>query len=220
MKNLSQHQISKALRILYPFWMIIGMFGLMYVPSVLFVDGNTIETAQNIKSNEMLFRLGIVARLITQLFVIIIPILLYMLFESYNRFLAVFMLVFNLVSVPIAMYAEVHSLQALVLLDNPDQMMQHIDMNWFSINIASIFWGLWLFPLGLLAMNSGYFPKIIGYCLLIGGVGYLLGSFFQILLPEANSFYSFTEILTIGEVIFIIWLIIKGPKLERTTEIT
>lgn len=220
MKNLSQHQTSKVLRILYPLWMIIGMFGLMYVPSVLYVEGNAIETAQNIKSNEMLFRLGIIAKLITQLLVIIIPILLYHLFESYNRLLAVFMLVFNLVSVPIAMYAEVHNLEALELLDSPIQMMEHIHMNWVSLNIASIFWGLWLFPLGLLAMNSSYFPKFIGYCLLIGGVGYLLGAFSKILVPEADSFYSFTEILTIGEVIFILWLIIKGPKLERKTETT
>ena len=86
-------------------------------------------------------------------------------------------------------------------------------MNQLGLVIAFIFWGLWLFPLGSLAIKSGYFPKLIGYCLYIGGVGYLLGAFITILEPSLDVFYEITEILTIGEVLFILWFVIKGAKL-------
>jgi hypothetical protein len=213
METKSLKRISFTLRILYPIWMIIGVLALMYIPSLYFVKDNPIETVQNIRSNEHLFRLGILANIITQLFAVFIPILLYRLFESVNRFQAMLMLILNLIAVPIVMYGEVHSLQALSLLDNPELMMEHLKMNQLGLVIAFIFWGLWLFPLGSLAIKSGYFPKLIGYCLYIGGVGYLLGAFITILEPSLDVFYEITEILTIGEVLFILWFVIKGAKL-------
>jgi len=212
MENKSLLRISLALRILYPIWMIIGMFALMYIPSLFFVKDNPVETAHNIKSSESLFRLGILANIITQLFAIFIPILLYWLFESVSRSQALLMLVLNLIGVPLAMYGSVHYLQVLTMLDNPEQMMKHIHMSQFGITIAYIFWGLWLFPLGALLMKSRFFPKIISYCLYIAGIGYVIGAFSAIILPDLEYLNDITEVLTIGEVIFILWFVIKGIK--------
>ena len=52
--------ISIALRIIYPIWALVGMFGILYVPSQLVVQGDPLSTAQNIEANELLFRAGIV----------------------------------------------------------------------------------------------------------------------------------------------------------------
>jgi hypothetical protein len=38
--------------------------------------------------------------------------------------------------------------------------------------IASLFFGLWLLPLGYLVIKSGYFPKPLGVLLIIGGIAY------------------------------------------------
>ena len=50
--------------------------------------------------------------------------------------------------------------------------------------IASIFWGLWLFHLGYLIFKSGLLPKVLGIFLLVGCFGNLIISqvifFFQI----------------------------------------
>jgi len=213
MEIITLRRISLTIRILYPFWMIIGMVALMYIPSFFYVTDNPAETARNIRSNETLFRLGILANLTTQLLAIIIPILLYWLFSSVSRSQAQLMLLLNLIGVPIAMYGNVHMLQAITMLERPDQMMEHINMSHFGITIAYIFWGLWLFPLGSLSIRSGYFPKIIGYFLYIAGIGYLIGALFAILFPDVAHVSDITEILTIGEVLFILWIVIKGPKL-------
>lgn len=210
MMNLSLAQVSRSLRISYPLWMIVGMYGLMYVPSEIYLMGSAVETAQNIQSNEFFFRSGIAARLVTQLFGILIPVLLFMLFKAHDRMTASFMLMFSLLGVPISMMAEAFCLTALTVVDSPELMMSYLDLSRDALDVASIFWGLWLFPIGMLAKNSGFFPKWIGYALLLAGVGYLLGAFLKILFPEADMMFSITEWLTIGEVVFILWFVIRG----------
>lgn len=215
MKTLSLRKISLTIKILYPLWMVIGMLALMYIPSLFYVKDNPIETSANIKSNEIIFRLGIVANIITQLLAILIPILLYWMFKSVSSTKAQLMLILNLVAIPIAMYGNVHLLEAIELLDRPEEMMRHIKMSHYGITIAYIFWGLWLFPLGSLAITSGYFPKVMGYALYVAGIGYLFGAFTAIVFPEMLLISEVMEALTIGEVIFILWFVIKGPKMVK-----
>lgn len=215
MENLTQRKAVTILRILYPIWMIFGIFSIMYVPSVLIVSGDPATTATNILSNTFLFRAGIVGSLITQLIFIFTALLLYKLFERVNKNQSLLMIVLALVSVPIAMLNTLNRIAALLSLENPQQMMFFLDLNAQGIIIASIFWGLWLFPLGYLIYRSGYFPRIIGVFVIIGGIGYTLGSFIELLLPNFKGLLSTLEIMTFGEIVFIIWLLVKGAKLAE-----
>lgn len=213
--NISQHQTLTFLRILYPVWMIFGMFSILYVPSVLIVQGDAATTATNIISNEFLFRAGITGSLMTQLIFIFAALLLCKLFAPVNKIYSILMAVLALVSVPIAMVNELNNLAALQLLKNPQDLMLYLTLHKQGIVIASIFWGLWLFPLGYLIYKSGYFPKIIGIAVVIGGIGYTLGSFTELLIPNLKTLLSTFEIMTFGEVIFLGWLIFKGANVNE-----
>lgn len=215
MENISQHQTVTILRFLYPIWAIMGAFSIMYVPSALIVPGNAATTASNIISNEFLFRAGIAGSLITQLIFIFAALFLYKLFEQVNKNQSLLMVILALISVPIAMLNTLNSVAALLSLKNAEQMMFFLDLNAQGIIIASIFWGLWLFPLGYLIYKSGYFPKIIGISVIIGGIGYTLGSFMKLLMPNLGLFLSLLEIMTFGEIIFLVWLLIKGAKFPQ-----
>ena len=204
--------ISIALRIIYPIWALVGMFGILYVPSQLVVQGDPLSTAQNIEANELLFRAGIVGSLVTQLLFIVVVLLLYRLFEDVSKNQSLVMVVFSLVSVPISMLNSLNRIAALDEIHNLDQMMFFLNMNSEGITIASIFWGLWLFPLGYLIYNSVYFPKFIGVMVLIGGVGYTISSFTRILFPNQELLLTICEFMTMGEIIWILWLVIRGPK--------
>jgi hypothetical protein len=193
--------------------MVIGMFSLLYVPSILIVPGDATATASNIKSNELLFRAGIAGSLVTQLLFIFAALFLYRLFEPVNKNHSLLMVVLALISVPIAMLNTLNRIGALILLDDTEQMMLFLDLNVQGIVIASIFWGLWLFPLGYLINKSGYFPKIIGAFVILGGIGYVLGSFVELLYPNFEVLLSVLEIMTFGEIIFLAWLVIKGAEL-------
>lgn len=215
MENISQHQTVTILRFLYPIWAIMGAFSIMYVPSTLIVPGNAATTASNIISNEFLFRAGIAGSLITQLIFIFAALFLYKLFEPVNKNHSSLMVILALISVPIAMLNTLNSVAALLSLKNDEQMMFFLDLNAQGIIIASIFWGLWLFPLGYLIYKSGYFPKIIGISVIIGGIGYTLSSFMKLLMPNLDLFLSLLEIMTFGEMIFLVWLLIKGAKFPQ-----
>jgi len=215
MKNLTLQKYSTILRILYPIWMIIAIFSIMYVPSRLILSEDAIITASNIASNEFIFRLGIVGSLLTQIIFIFVPLFLYKLFESVNKNQSILMVILALISVPIAMMNTLNSVAALKLLNDPVQMMFFLDLNAQGIVIVSIFWGLWLFPLGYLVCKSGYFPKIMVFLLAIAGVGYLLGSFTNLLIPHLEILLSISEVMTFGEVVFIAWFLIKGVKLQK-----
>lgn len=216
MENQNLRKTANTIRMLYPLWMLIGMFSLMYIPSQLMVSDDPVLTAQNIANNTMLFRVGIVTSLITQLLFIIIPIYWFRLYEAIDKNLAIWMLVFSLISVPMCMYNEMNKLAALSFLDEPEQLLFYLKMNGKGIVLVSIFWGLWLFPLGKLAIDSGFFPKLVGWLLYIGGIGYLISSFMYFIAPELEDLRMMAEMLTMGEVLFIIWFLIKGIHIKDT----
>lgn len=215
---MNQKQALKGLRILYPIWMVVGLFSIMYVPSKLITE-DAGETARNILENEMLFRFGIAGSLSTQLIFIFVVIMLYHFFKKVSRVCTMNLLIFSLVSVPIAMVSTLGHIAALGLAGSDESlMMLFLNFNDQGIVIASIFWGLWLLPLGNLAKQSGYFPKFIAIALWIGGAGYILGSFAQLLVGNPEKIMSLVDLMTLGEMVFIFWLIFKGANLPAEQE--
>ena len=230
--DLSQRKAVTVLRLLYPIWIVVAFFSIMYVPSTLIVAGDTTTTANNIVANEMLFRLGIAGSLITQLIHIVVVFVLYKLFETVDKNNTYLLVIFGLAGVPIAMLNTLNRVAALLLLNGADflkvlgteqlhtQMMFFLDLNAQGIIIAGIFWGLWLFPLGFLIYKSGYFPRIFGIWVILAGFGYLLDSFTHLLLPNYANYEAIllpvVTLLTIGEVLFMLWVMLKGAKLPKT----
>jgi hypothetical protein len=75
--------------------------------------------------------------------------------------------------------------------------------------------GLWLLPLGYLALRSGYFPRAIGVLLLIGGACWLARLLVELVAPELTGLTSALVAGTVGELVFIVWLLAKGAP-ERS----
>ena len=84
----------------------------------------------------------------------------------------------------------------------------------YSVFIAQVFWGLWLFPLGYLVIKSGYIPKIIGILVMLSGLGYVMDSFGKFFFSGYDI--SISQFTFIGELVFIFWLLIKGIKTQKT----
>jgi len=230
--DFSQTKAVTALKFLYPLWLIIGPFSLLYVPSKIIIGGDAAATAQNIMAHELLFRLGIAGSLITQIIQILVVLVLFVLLKPVNKNHAVLMLVFALVGVPMAMYNSLNQIAALTLLSTGDylnvlgieqlqiQMLFFLELDKQGIFIPSIFWGLWLFPLGFLVYKSGYFPRFLGLALVLGGVSYVVDAFSRIILPEHAAFEAtFGTLITVlayGELPFMLWILIKGADLPKS----
>lgn len=222
------NSIKKTARVagfLYLMMVPFALFGLIYVPSTLIVRGDAVTTANNIIASELLFRSGIVSALITQIIGIFVVLVLYKLLKPVNKNHAVLMVIFMLVAIPIAMLSEVNKFAALFVLNGADyltvfkadqlhtQAMLFLELHEYGIGIASIFWGLWLFPMGYLVFKSGFLPRILGVASIIAGFGYFFDFFSFFLFPNADA--------TIGlytgwmEILFPLWLLIKGVNVEQ-----
>lgn len=79
------------LRILYPIWTIISIYGLLYAPTL--AEGS------------FLFRLGNVAQIIVQLFQIAVALLLYKLFKETDKEQAFLLALFGILGVPFSLMA-------------------------------------------------------------------------------------------------------------------
>jgi hypothetical protein len=219
--------------VLYVLMSIVGFFALGYVPKHLIVTGNAAATASNILASETLFRLGIAGNLIGQAGFIFVALALYDLLKGVNRRQASLMVLLIVVSIPIALANELNAIAALVLARGADFLsafgkaqrdalaMLFIEMHNHGFAAAEIFWGLWLFPLGLLVYRSRFLPRFLGVWLGLAGLAWLTLSLTGILLPQyQNKVYSMSQPAFFGEVALMLWLSIKGarpPALSVTT---
>jgi hypothetical protein len=82
--------------------------------------------------------------------------------------------------------------------------------------ILTLFYGVWLFPLGYLVYKSGFLPRFLGVLLLLDGLSMLI-CFIQLgLFPgHGKLMYPLYPIMFIAEFGLALWLIIKGVKEQK-----
>lgn len=198
-------------------------FALIYLPSLLIVSGDATATANNIMASESLFRLGIVGLLFNSIVNIFLVLALYQLLKVVNKYMASLMVIFMLIAGAIGMLNELNNLAVLQLLSGanylkvfPAEQLQalaylFLRLHGQGLNIAQIFWGLWLFPMGYLVLKSGFLPRILGILLIIGCFGYVIQSLAAFLGTNVSIIF-FTSW---GELLFVGWLLIKGIDVEQ-----
>jgi hypothetical protein len=113
----STRKLARTVGLLYVLISIPGIFGLLYVPSLLIVRGDAAETARRILASQTLFRGGIAADLLGQAAFILVALALYRLLKGVDRTMAALMVILLVVQIPLAYAAEVHRLAVLDILD-------------------------------------------------------------------------------------------------------
>jgi hypothetical protein len=184
-----------------------AIFSMMYVTSNLIVPGDAWATAKNIMASEGLFRLGMVSDSIVFLLEIVIVVMLYVLLKPVSKTLSLVAACSRLMLLSGADYLtviETGQLNSLVLL--------FLNAQEFVTHIWGLFFSLHLFFLGYLVYKSGYIPRILGIVLVITSVCYLIQSWGNILLPKYDELFAWVGFISIIEVAFPIWLVIKGIR--------
>ncbi|AXT50688.1 DUF4386 domain-containing protein [Aquimarina sp. BL5] len=181
---------------------------------------NAIETTNNILSSESLFRLSFVSGLIMETVFVFYAFFLYKLLRPVNKNNATLMLILALLPVPIFLMNQLNLFAVLLSAKEQmqEQMMFYINLNKNGGFIVSIFFGLWLLPLGYLVFKSSYLPKILGIFLMIGCFGYLINFIQGFLFPgtEATLWTNPVLIIThISELLLMLWLLIMGINVKK-----
>ena len=219
---------ARAAGLLYVLVGITGAFGIAIVPGTLIVPGDATATAARVLGSESLFRLAIASELINAVAFIFLVLALRHLFRTIHEQLASLMVTFVLVSVPISCVNVLNGLAALALLSDPAVVSafdQHqvdalasvfLRLHSQGFAIAAVFWGLWLVPLGLLVIRSGFAPRALGFVVILAGVAYVVASFASLLLLPYRDLVSGAAVIFegVGEVSMILWLLIAGAKAQ------
>jgi Domain of unknown function (DUF4386) len=211
--------------LLYVLTSILGFFAMGYVPDKLIVHGNATATANNIAAAETLFRVGIAGQLVGQAAFIFVALALYDLLKGVNRRQALLMVTLIVISIPIAFANELNSFAALALIRGADFLsivdkpqrevlaMLFLNLHGRGFVVAEMFWGLWLFPLALLVYKSRFLPRFLGVWLGLAGLAWVVLSLTGIVLPQyQGKVNSYLQPAIIGEIVFMLWLLIKGAK--------
>ena len=202
---------------------------LIYIPTTLFVRGNAAATANNIAAHEMLFRLGMAADIFCAVILIFLTLAFYRLFKEVDQFQAVLVVIlggvlpaaidfFNVVNDAAALML-VRGADFLLVFDKPQRdalAMLFLRLHHSEIVAAEVLWGLWLFPLGILVIRSGFLPTFLGYWLVVNGFAYLVLSYTGHFLTQYEGTVSNMIFpAELGELGFMLWLAVMGAKLQR-----
>jgi hypothetical protein len=222
------HPIKKAARIagaIYLSMVITGPFALIYVPNKLIMRGNAAATADNILAHETMFRLAILADLIGSVIFICLGIALYKLLSGVNKTWASLMVALVLVSAAVGFLNTLNDIGALILFRGADFLavfdkpqrdalgMLFVRLHSQGIFINEMFWGLWLFPFGLLVFRSGFLPRFIGAWLMINCFGYVALSITALFFPTYyGTAFQWSQPILFGELAIMLWLLIRGAK--------
>lgn len=204
-------------------------FALLYVPGVLIVRGDATATANNVRNAEGLLRAGMAVELFSATVVIFAMLAFYELFRAVSKKHAMAMIILMLVATPISYLNVLNDLAALTCARGPAFLSNVFDkaqldafvLFFFRLHnqgviVAQIFWGLWLFPFGIVVWRSGFIPRFVAIATMIAGAGYVISSSVSLFLPpSAQGIGQLALVLGIGEFAFF-WLLIWGAKEQPT----
>lgn len=138
------------------------------------------------------------------------------------------MLILGLLPIPIVFVNVMNELAALVLLTGPDflsvfptpqlEALAYLFVRLHSqgLAVASVFWGLWLLPFGMLVIRSNFIRRILGILLWAAGTAYLLDSLVKLVLPRYAAIVSELALpFQACELTIILWLLIVGARPSR-----
>lgn len=220
--------LARIAGVLYLLVGVLGSFSI-YTRSVVRITGDAAATAESIRASMTLFRAGFVADLVHLACLATLALVLYALFSPVNATIARAFVLFIALATAIMAVNLVNHAGAMMIVTDPAYVtafgvtsadalaLLFLDLHNRGFEIAQLFFGLWLLPLGYVVYRSGYVPRVLGVALMLGCVGYLAQLVFIYASPDGDA--GWTLVLALGaglaETAFLLWLLVKGVSVPR-----
>lgn len=236
-REMSPSAYARFAGVLYLIITVAAIFAHMVIPEQFIVAGDTAATAANIAANETTFRLGMVGgELIILLSEIVLSVVLYVLLKPVNKTLSLVAAVSRLAMTTIHglnllnYYFVLHLLNGADFLTafNPEQVNAlvtlFLDAHDIGFTIGIAFLVPHVLILGYLIVQSGYFPKVLGFLFIAAGIGYLVDAIGLLLVPSYTTTPGLIAmVIAAAEIAFPIWLLVKGVNMtgwqQKTVEV-
>ena len=198
----------------------------------LVVEGNAVETKNNILAAKTTFNIGILSWIIVLVCDVVAAWGIYIFFKPVNKNLSLIAAWFRLIYVAMlgaAIFNLVY-VHLLIQQDGPSpaemisqlsrDVLFYLDAFEATWSAGIIVFGIHILLVGILALKSGYVPKVFGIILVIAFAGYAIIHISNLLFPEHKDAMKIIGWIflfpMLGEVALGIWLLIKGMKVKRS----
>lgn len=228
---ISKKRLARVAGLLYLILGVCGGFSQLYVRSGVHVPDDAAATAANISASAGLFRLAFASDIVNITCFLLMALTLYALFKQTSHTIALAMVFLNAVAAAIMSVNMLNHLAALQVAtgayptglgaEASDSLaLLFFDLHAYGYSIATIFFGLFLLPLGYLVFTSGYFPRALGVILMAGCFAYLTELVVRYISPDIAP--SISAIIAtpagIAEMSFALWLLVKGADVRAHDE--
>ncbi|WP_340152370.1 DUF4386 domain-containing protein [uncultured Marivirga sp.] len=186
-----------------------GIFGFLIFHSEVYT-ADPQQTLTNLMESESTARIRLLLEFAIIIFQALTAIWFYKLFRKINQTAALATMVWGTVNSMVIMLSAIAMAVAMsvaaseLIVEDKILLVDLLTkMSAKSWSIGSLFFGLWLIPLGFIITSSKGMPLWLGRVLILGGIGYLLNAFFR----YGGVSASWVEYLTIPASVAEFWMI-------------
>jgi hypothetical protein len=224
----SPRRVARMAGILY---LIVAIFaGFAFdVFTGLYVAGDAAATAANVVARAGLVRVAVVADLIQVTAWVFLALTLHRLLQHVHPGAAFTMVVLVAIGAGIACFNNVFAFEGMRVVTDGSYAavlgvegskaltLMLLDTQHYGSSIVSVFYGLWLVPLGYLVYKSGLFPKALGVALISVCVCYHAKLLAAFLAPDLwTAIQSYVSIpIWVFELWMVLYLLIIGVRTAK-----
>jgi hypothetical protein len=211
--NEQQKQLMRTARVAGVWYLVLaitGMVGFLVLHPQIYVSGDLPQVVANLREHEMIARLRLLLEFAIVISQAVAAIYFFKLFNDINPVASWALAAWGTMNAglimisAIAMGGAINVANATLLTSDKLIMIQIFDQviknAW---GVGSLFFGLWLIPMGYIVVSSQRMPLWLGRTLIIGGAGYIASAF----LSYAGFRFSWIDMLTIPATIGEFWMI-------------
>ena len=235
-REMSPSAYARFAGVLYLIIAVAAIFAHFVIPEQFIVPGDGAATIANIAADEAAFRLGAVgSELIILLSEIVLSVVLYVLLKPVNKTLSLVAAVSRLAMTTIHglnllnYYLVLHLINGgtIATAFGPEQVQAlvtlFLDAHGIGFTIGVAFLVPHVLILGYLIVQSGYFPRVLGFLFIAAGLGYLFDTTGLLLVSGYTTTPGLIAmVIAVAEIAFPIWLLVKGVNMagwqQRTPE--
>jgi len=225
MEDQQQKQLVGTARITGVWYLLLaiaGMVGFLALHGRIYVAGDPSKTLSNLVDHETLARTRLVLEFLIIVSQALAAVWFYKLFKDVQPVAAWALAAWGMINSAAIMISAIAMGGAIELANSAqgDQekllmiqiFMQFIQHAW---SVGSLFFGLWLIPMGYIVLRTRRMPVWLGRVLILGGMGYLASTFISYMGVREDWVGMLVIPATVGEFWMIAYLLIFGIRPEN-----
>ena len=203
-----------------------GALGFLVIRSALLVPGDPAATLQNLTEQSALAHGGVALEVLIVITQALAAWGFYALFRRDHPVAAFGVAVFGMANAAAILTSAALMSTALAVVADPSLapggdaaatvgLLYALSSACWTV--GGVFFGLWLIPMGWFILATRRMPRVLGWLLVIGGLGYVLGAVLTVAAPQLVTVANALAMpASIGEFWMIGYLLIRGIRPSST----